>query len=143
MLLHAHKRPPSRYQFTPYETVCIIKTHKLLLEDLSKKPMSLQLLSRPVAINEFKLKARFRQIFGLSIFNCLHAARMEKAWELLLSTDMPIKQTCVLTSYPRMTNFINRFTEDTFGKLFGDKGYISKALSDLLFADWSAINHQD
>jgi len=26
-------------------------------------------------------------------------------------------------------------TEDIFGKLFGDKGYISKALSDLLFAD--------
>lgn len=26
-------------------------------------------------------------------------------------------------------------TETIFGKLFGDKGYISKALSDLLFAD--------
>ena len=109
MLQHAYKRPPSRYRFTPYETACIIKAHKLLLEDLSKKPMSLQMLSRSVAINEFKLKAGFKQVFGLSVFDCLHEARMEKARELLLSTDMPIKQICVLTGYPRMTNFITAF----------------------------------
>lgn len=109
MLQRAYKRPPSRYRYTPYETSCIIKAHDMLLEDVSKKPMSLQMLSRAVAINEFKLKAGFKQIFGLSIFDCLHEARMEKARELLLSTDMPIKQICVLTGYPRMTNFITAF----------------------------------
>lgn len=30
---------------------------------------------------------------------------------------------------------ITRMTEEIFGKLFGDKGYISKALSDILFGD--------
>jgi AraC-like DNA-binding protein len=109
MLQHAYKRPPSRYRFTPYETACIIKAHKLILEDLSKKPLSLQMLSRAVAINEFKLKAGFKQIFGLSIFDCIHESRMEKARGLLLSTDMPIKQICVLTGYARMTNFITAF----------------------------------
>lgn len=109
MLEHAFKRSSSRYRFTPYETACIIKAHKLLLEDLSKKPLSLQMLSRSVAINEFKLKAGFRQLFGVSVFDCLHEARMEKARELLLSTNKPIKQICVLTGYPRMTNFITAF----------------------------------
>jgi AraC-like DNA-binding protein len=109
MLEHAYKRSPSRYRFTPYETACIIKAHKLLLEDLSKKPLSLQMLSRSVAINEFKLKAGFRQLFGVSVFDCLHEARMGKARELLLSTNKPIKQICVLTGYPRMTNFITAF----------------------------------
>jgi AraC-like DNA-binding protein len=109
MLEHAYKRSPSRYRFTPYETASIIKAHKILLEDLSRKPLSLQMLSRSVAINEFKLKAGFRQIFGLSVFDCLHEARMKKARELLLSTNMPIKQICVLTGYPRMTNFITAF----------------------------------
>ena len=70
MLEHAYKRSPSRYRFTPYETASIIKAHKLLLEDLSKKPLSLQMLSRSVAINEFKLKAGFRQIF--ECFDVLH-----------------------------------------------------------------------
>lgn len=35
----------------------------------------------------------------------------------------------------RNIKVIQSLTEDIFGKLFGDKGYISKALSDLLFAD--------
>jgi hypothetical protein len=30
---------------------------------------------------------------------------------------------------------ITRMTEEIFGRLFGDKGYISKALSDILFGD--------
>ena len=30
---------------------------------------------------------------------------------------------------------ITRMTKEIFGKMFGDKGYISKALSDLLFGD--------
>ncbi|MFM7488264.1 MAG: transposase, partial [Cytophagales bacterium] len=30
---------------------------------------------------------------------------------------------------------ITRLTKELFGKLFGDKGYISQALSDMLFGD--------
>ena len=30
---------------------------------------------------------------------------------------------------------ITKMTEELFGKLFGDKGYISKALSDILFGN--------
>jgi AraC-like DNA-binding protein len=109
MLEHIYNRAPSRYRFTPYETACIIKAHKLLLDDLSKKPLSLRMLSKTSAINEFKLKAGFRQLFGLSVFDCLQEARMQKARELLLSTNEPLKQICVLTGYPRMTNFITAF----------------------------------
>lgn len=109
MLEQAYKRPPSRYHFTPYETACVIKVHKILLEDLSKKPLSLRMLSKAAAINEFKLKAGFKQLFGLSVFDCLQEARMEKARELLLTTNEPLKNICVLSGYPRMTNFITAF----------------------------------
>lgn len=109
MLEHTYNRAPARYRFTPYEIACIIKAHKLLLEDLSKKPLSLRMLSKAVAINEFKLKAGFRQIFGLSVFDCLQEARMEKARELILTTNDPLKQICVLSGYPRITNFITAF----------------------------------
>lgn len=109
MLEHTYNRPPARYHFTPYEIACIIKAHKLLLEDLGKKPLSLRMLSKAAAINEFKLKAGFRQLFGLSVFDCLHEERMEKARELILTTDEPLKNICVLSGYPRMTNFITAF----------------------------------
>lgn len=109
MLEHAYTKSPSRYKFTPYETACIIKAHKILLEDVSKNPMSLQMLSRAVAINEFKLKAGFKQLFGMTVFDCLYKARMDKARELLLTTNEPIKHICILTGYPRMTNFITAF----------------------------------
>jgi AraC-like DNA-binding protein len=109
MLEHTYDRAPSRYRFTPYETSCIINAHKLLLEDLSKKPLSLRMLSKAAAINEFKLKVGFRQLFGLSVFDYLQEARMEKAKELLLTTDEPLKNICILTGYPRMTNFITAF----------------------------------
>lgn len=109
MLEHTYHRPSPRYHFTPYEIACILKAHKLLLEDLSKTPLSLRMLSKAAAINEFKLKAGFRQLFGLSVFDCLHEERMEKAREFLLTTDEPLKNICVLTGYPRMTNFITAF----------------------------------
>ncbi len=35
----------------------------------------------------------------------------------------------------RNHNVMKRLTKNVFGKLFGDKGYLSKALSDLLFQD--------
>ena len=35
----------------------------------------------------------------------------------------------------RNAKAITTMTKEIFGKLFGDKGYISKALSDLLFSD--------
>ncbi len=35
----------------------------------------------------------------------------------------------------RNAKAITKMTKDIFGKLFGDKGYISKALSDMLFND--------
>ncbi|MGN6602452.1 MAG: helix-turn-helix transcriptional regulator [Ginsengibacter sp.] len=109
MLEHIYHRSQSRYRFTPYEIACIIEARKLLLQDLRKKPLSLRMLAKAVAINEFKLKAGFKQLFGVSVFDCLHEARMQKARELLLSTNEPLKQICVLTGYPRMTNFITAF----------------------------------
>lgn len=109
MLERAYNRPGSRYHFTPYETACIIKAHTILLEDLSKKAPTLRMLSKAVALNEFKLKAGYRQIFGLSIFDSLQGARMEKARELLHTTNEPLKHICILTGYPRMTNFITAF----------------------------------
>jgi len=46
-----------------------------------------------------ELKAGFRQLFGLSIFDCLHEARMEKAKEAPTYYNKPIKEICILAGY--------------------------------------------
>lgn len=109
MLEHVYKRKPPRYHFTVYEMACIQKAHDLLLEDVSKKPQGIRQLARRAGLNEFKLKAGFKHVFGMGIFECLQEARMEKARELLLSTNKPVKEICRLAGYPRITNFITAF----------------------------------
>lgn len=109
MLQRAYTKEKVTHQFTAYETECIKKAHDYLVEDLSREPPSVRALSRIAAINEFKLKVGFKQIFGQSIFGALHDARMRKAKELILSSNKPLKEICTLTGYPRITNFITAF----------------------------------
>lgn len=109
MLEHAFNRRPSRYNYTPYEKACIIKAEKILTADISQKPLSLPMLAQACSISEYKLKEGFRQIFGASVFEYLLEARMQKARNLILETNEPLKSICVQTGYSRITNFITAF----------------------------------
>ncbi len=99
----------SKYRFTPYETEQIHKAREILLSNLERPPLTIRELARKVALNEFKLKAGFKYYYSLGVFECFQQARMEKARHLLLHTNKPIKDICLLTGYPRMTNFITAF----------------------------------
>ena len=46
-------------------------------------PPSVPALARAVGLNEFKLKAGFRALFGSPVFTYLRARRMDEAWRLL------------------------------------------------------------
>jgi AraC-like DNA-binding protein len=101
--------PPSKYPFTAYEVEQIQKARALLLSRLDRPPLTIRELARGVGLNEFKLKAGFKQFFDTGVFECFQQARMEKARHLLLHTDKPIKDICQQAGYPRMTNFITAF----------------------------------
>lgn len=98
-----------KYRFTPYEIEQIHKAKEVLLSNLNKPPLTIRELARKVALNECKLKAGFKQYFHVGVFEYFQQARMEKAKQLLLHTNKPLKDICVLTGYPRMTNFITAF----------------------------------
>jgi AraC-like DNA-binding protein len=105
---HFHSKKGG-YRFTPYDKEQIIKAREILLSNLDKPPLRIRELARKVALNEFKLKAGFKHYFQTGVFECFHGARMQKAKELLLHTEKPIKDICILAGYPRMTNFITAF----------------------------------
>jgi AraC-like DNA-binding protein len=109
LLQNAYRKDHREYYFTPWETARIHQARTILETHISGKPPTIRALSRQVALNEFKLKAGFRQYFKAGIFEWLMGQKMQRAKELLLTTNKPIKDICALVGYPRTTNFITAF----------------------------------
>ena len=99
----------SRYRYTPYDAEQIYKAREILLANLGKPPHTIRALAKMVGLNEDKLKAGFKHFFGVAVFEAFQHARMEKARDLLLHTNEPIKAIASLTGYLRTTNFITAF----------------------------------
>lgn len=103
------KRNIKSYSFTPFETARIHEARSILEQHIDKKPPSIKSLSRQVALNEFKLKTGFRKYFNSGIFEWLMEQKMQRAKQLILTTNKPIKEISSLVGYPRTTNFITAF----------------------------------
>jgi AraC family transcriptional regulator, transcriptional activator of the genes for pyochelin and ferripyochelin receptors len=66
-------------------------------------------IAKQVGLNEFKLKAGFRRLFGVGMFEYLLKTRMQKARNLLLETKLPIKDVASRTGYTSKQSFQNAF----------------------------------
>jgi len=66
-------------------------------------------IARQVGLNEFKLKAGFRRLFGIGMFEYLLKTRMQKARTLLTETRLPIKDVARRTGYTSKQSFQNAF----------------------------------
>lgn len=96
-------------KFTPFELARIHQAKEILETYVSKKPPTLKQLSNEVNLNQFRLKLGFRKYFNMTIFDWLLYRKMEKAKELLLHSNRPIKEIGALVGYPRTTNFTTAF----------------------------------
>jgi AraC-like DNA-binding protein len=74
---------------------------EVLVSRLSNPP-SLVELARFVGINDCKLKAGFRQVFGTTVFGYLHLCRMERSRQLLEAGEMTV------TEAARAVGFVSR-----------------------------------
>lgn len=102
---------------TESENSAVLKAKEIIMHDL-KSHVTIQEISKQVGLNEFKLKAGFKHLFGLGIFESLLEARMREAKRLLLETDKPIKEIASLIGYNHLTNFIAAF-RNSFGQTPG------------------------
>ncbi len=80
-----------------------------ILRDNYVDPPSISELARAVAINQTKLKAAFKAVFGETIFGFIRQSRMEKAIELLLDTDRTISEIAYAVGYEYPANFTHAF----------------------------------
>lgn len=96
-------------KFTKSEIVGIYNAKEILEQHIDKKPPTLRELCWKVGINEFKLKSGFKSFFNTSIFSWFIDTRLVRAKELILTTNMQIKEISLDSGYPLTTNFIVAF----------------------------------
>ena len=72
-------------------------------------PPSLVDLARQVGLNDCTLKRQFRQVFGTTVFGCLHHYRMEQARTLLLENQLSINAIARTVGYTNPCSFSTAF----------------------------------
>ena len=82
---------------------------KEVLKDRFSDPPSLIELARLVGINDCKLKAGFRQVFGTTVFGYLHNCRMERSRQLLEAGDLTVAEAAQTVGYANRSHFAIAF----------------------------------
>ncbi|TWI77930.1 AraC-like DNA-binding protein [Lacibacter cauensis] len=104
-----YRKTNKQYNYTSFEVGKIHTVKSILENSIDQKPPTIKSLAKKVAINEFKLKTGFRQLFHSSLFEFITDQKMHFAHHLLLNSDKPIKEIAALVGYPLTTNFITAF----------------------------------
>jgi len=87
----------------------LIRESKHILDNGFDQHLSIPSIAQQIGMNEFKLKAGFKHVFGVSMFDYLVKKRMQEARNLLLDTNKPIKEIATLTGYSSKQSFTNAF----------------------------------
>ncbi|HEX9509829.1 MAG TPA: AraC family transcriptional regulator [Puia sp.] len=93
---------------THYEVEQVYQAKDILLDNMDT-PVSLTELSTMVGTNKFKLNSGFKEVYGVTVFDFLLNARMEKARHLLIDTHTSIEAIAFLTGYSDVFGFSRAF----------------------------------
>lgn len=71
--------------------------------------MTLERISAEVGLNRMALTTGFRQLFGMSVYDCLQKERMERAYELLKDENHSVTRIAKAVGYAHSCNFSTAF----------------------------------
>jgi len=80
-----------------------------LLTRRYSEAITLEQLSREVGLNRMALTSGFRELFGMSVYDCLQKERMERAYELLQDETYSITRIAEAVGYSHSCNFSTAF----------------------------------
>ena len=86
--------------------------HDLLVSDLSRRH-TIESLSKQFFMDSSTLKREFRRVYGLPIATYLKQYRIQKAMELLATTDLGIAAIATQVGYETQSKFSAAFKEAT------------------------------
>lgn len=93
----------------PDDIYTVLRIEKLLVENFSTKPKSIEELSRKATMSSTKLKKIFKSVFGMPIYEYYQQKRMLRAGELLSTGKYSVKQVAVTIGYTNVSNFVTAF----------------------------------
>lgn len=88
----------------------LLDAKELLIARIDNPP-TISELSKLVALNEYKLKRGFKELFGTTVFGYIHQSRMDLAKRLLLGTSKTAKEIAYETGYGSPQHFSKAFKE--------------------------------
>ena len=91
------------------QDILYIRQARTTLDENFDKHITIPQLARQTGINEAKLKEGFRELFGQSIHSYLQQLRLEKAQQLLLTTEMSVTDITYDIGYSHVTHFTTLF----------------------------------
>ncbi|HAS44358.1 MAG TPA: hypothetical protein DCS93_28025 [Microscillaceae bacterium] len=93
-----------------------IETAKEILDNQLHDPPCIKALSKEIGLNTRKLKAGFRETFGITIRQYVIQQRMLLAQDLVMNSDHPLSVICQMVGYHNRGHFASTYTK-YFGHL--------------------------
>ncbi|MBF0186927.1 MAG: helix-turn-helix transcriptional regulator [Magnetococcales bacterium] len=87
-----------------------LRARDILMNNLETPPR-VDALARQVGLSQKRLNDVFRDLFGATVFQCLGQWRLEMARDLLMKSDLSIKQISYQMGYAHPNNFILAFSK--------------------------------
>ena len=91
-----------------YDVQCIQEAHRILSKETAPQ-LSIEGLALEVGLNRTKLQYGFKKLYGINIYDFQLQQRMEKAKQLLLTTQKPVKVIAQLSGYSSDSSFVAIF----------------------------------
>jgi len=93
-----------------FDIEAIKKAKDILIQNMQNPPSIIE-LSRMVAINDFKLKKGFKEVFGITPYNLLVDYRLELAKKIFQEGDMNINEIAEYIGYKYTQSFSRAFMQ--------------------------------
>lgn len=91
-----------------YDYRALRQVHDQMLTDLAHLP-TLSQLAKEAGLNETKLKRGFKEVYGMPIYQYFKKAKLEKAMELLETTDSSVREISFQCGYSSQGQFSAAF----------------------------------
>src|SRR5690606_4149191 len=96
------------------DKLMLLEIRKYLNEKLNQSLPTLKELASKFNTNEYKIKSRFKFMFGLPISTYYHQKKLRKTTAMIIESDLPIATIVRQMGYMSVSQFYNTF-KDKFG----------------------------
>lgn len=98
-----------QFRITGDDVNKLVQVEQKLVGNFTEPPPTIEAFAGLVSMSSTKLKIRFKELFGNSVYAYYQQRRMERARELLLSGEYNVSQTALAVGYQNTSNFITAF----------------------------------